>query len=129
MRIEPFKAEKHYEILAGWWRAHEWPAIPVESLPRDGGYLIYMDTMPICSGFLYKTNSNLCWLEWLLKNPKCDKIYTDAALDILIDALLLHAPKGAAVFTSTNKETLAMRFKKHGFGVTDKNVTHMIRRT
>lgn len=111
---------KDYETVCVWWRKHDWTPVPVSSLPRTG--FIVDD---LAAGFLYITDTNLTWLEWVVANPEAEKEQRSKAVDAVIEALLDRAKElgFTRVFTSTNNPALEKRFHKHGFGSFDKNVT------
>ncbi len=80
-------------------------------------------------GFLYRTDSGLAWMEWITTNPASDKMDRDKALNLLIETLINEAKSQgvAAVFTSVEDTGLIDRYGQHGFQVTDKNMTNMVR--
>jgi hypothetical protein len=116
--------EADHATLAQWWAAQSWPTIPETMLPKTG---FIVDG--ICAGFLYRTDSSMTILEWIVANPNSDKIQRRQALDLVIAALLDEAKRGgsSAVFTSCNHKGLLARYEAHGFQVTDTGMTNLIR--
>ena len=59
-----------WDTLQEWWTKWEWPGITKEMLPMNGcgGLMIYKEDTPIVAGFLYLTNSNIAWIEWIVSN-------------------------------------------------------------
>ena len=41
-----------------------------------GGIIIYDEDIPICAGYIYLTNSKVCWVDWIISN----KNYTNKEL-------------------------------------------------
>jgi len=116
--------QSDYEILSSWWRGWSWPLVPKECLPQTG-YIID----DLCAGFLYKTDSSIAWMEWIISNPKADKFVRGEALDVLIVSLIEKAKEQgfSSIFTSSNKLSFKDRLIKHKFIETDKDVSQFIR--
>lgn len=114
-----------YAEVASWWEAQGWPVIPPEMLPGTG-----VVVPGLAAGFLYKTDSAIAILEFVVANPASDKMERRAALDAVIEALLAYAALvGArAVFTSCQHPSLLARYQNHGFQITDTGMTNLIRR-
>lgn len=122
------KVRKFYktdlETINSWMRERNQPEFLEFMLPYTG--FIAED---VCAGFLYKTDSSLAWLEWLVTNPMASSIERHEALDLVIDNLVSEAKAwGAkAIFTSTDNQQLVDRYTRHKFLPTDTKVTHLIR--
>lgn len=119
--------EADYPTYTTWLALHNWPLIPRDMLPRTG-VIVEVDGINTCAGFLYNTDSNIAWLEYVVANPLCDKLIRDKALDSLIPALLERA-KGmgkSAVFSSIEHPGLIKRYQKHGGIIADSGVTNFI---
>ena len=77
-----------YDILVEWWKSWpNWEPLSKDLLPENGtgGIMIEREGEPLIAGFLYATNSNICWMEWIVSNPKQkDK---SEAISLLISSL------------------------------------------
>ena len=84
----------------------------------------------VCAGFLYATDSKICWLEWIVGNPDSPHEIRAEGLNLLINELCAYAKKVGfeVVFTSSNHTRLMDRLDAAGFIKTDTNVTQLIRR-
>ena len=124
MTLRPY-TNLDYWTLASWWNTHKWPCPDQEMLPKTG-FIVE----EICAGFLYKTDSKIAWLEFIISNPVSDKQERNKALDLLIKKLCEEAKncEFAAVFTSTEHEKLIQRYTDHGFKITDNNMKNMVKR-
>lgn len=113
-----------YEMVCSWWNGHDWPSIPLTFLPTTG---IIVDNCAV--GFIYSTDSKICWLEFIVVDPKSDKTHRREALNILINeaAKIAKEMGHSAIFTSTSHEGLIERYKNNKFNVTDKNITNLMR--
>lgn len=123
MEIRPYTSSE-YPLICSWWQARDWPIISPECLPKHG---ILVGNY--CAGFVYTTDSSLAWIEWIVSNPATDSKERNQAMDILIDSLIGKCRLLGAryIFTSVSHEKLQDRYVKHGFNVTESQVTHMIR--
>ena len=124
MIIRPY-TELDYWTLAAWWTDHDWPCLDPEMLPKTG-FIVE----GVCAGFLYKTDSKIAWLEYIISNPKSDKEERNKGLDLVITELCNEAKKCGfeAIFTSSSHDKLINRYKNHGFISTDESMTHFIKR-
>lgn len=123
----PFE-DSHYPMLCEWWESHKWPVMPRQFLPQTG-IISKKDDVYLCAGFLYKTDSDLCWLEYLISNRQGLREYHSEGVDKCIEALLNEAKRSQfkAVFTSCRNKPLISRYEKHGFGISDSEMTNLIR--
>jgi hypothetical protein len=62
--------ESDWDTLQEWWSKWNWPTVTKEMLPLNGcgGLIVYKEDIPIVAGFLYLTNSNIAWMEWIISN-------------------------------------------------------------
>lgn len=118
----------HHSMLTEWWLAHKWTPIPTYMLPPTGT-VVYDGVTPVCAGFVYRTDSAIAWMEFIVSNPASTKDQRAAALDLLISDLAekAYATGSTTIFTSSNQPSLIEKNKQQGFVVTDSNVTHMFR--
>lgn len=126
-----FTAAAHYPTLERWWKAHEWAPVPADSLPSTGIVVAADDGTLVCAGFLYATDSPLCWLEWVVADPESATETRSAALDVLISSLLFIAKERGfkQVFTFARHQRLIGRYQAHfGFIPADTGMTNLIKR-
>lgn len=114
-----------YWMLCSWWSGHGWTPPSQEMLPEIG---FVVDN--IAAGFLYKTDSKITWLEFIIANPRSEKNERSKALDLVIEQLYSKAKELGfkAVFTSATHKGLIDRYKKHGFEVSDLEMTNLVKR-
>jgi hypothetical protein len=62
--------ESDWDTLQEWWAKWDWPKVAKEMLPLNGcgGLIVYKGDIPVVAGFLYLTNSNIAWMEWIISN-------------------------------------------------------------
>ena len=119
LTFRPLEKED-YETICKWWKWWRWKPIAWESLPNNGtgGFMIQVNSINICAGFLYTTNSNLCHVEWVVSNYKIkDKKIRQEALEMLIQVLTSFAKDlGFKIaFTYLLNKNLEQKFKNCGF--------------
>lgn len=126
--ISKFEAKKHYEMVSNWWLKQDWPQIPVTALSQNG-YVVDLEGLPLCAGWLYKTDSDFALCEWVVGNPAAPWQLRNEALDLLLDTINSEAKKEGAklLFTSLKHERLIERYKRHGFKETDHGMTNLVR--
>lgn len=123
MEVRPYIEESDYPVLCEWWKGHKWPPIPAPMLPQTGliipGY---------CAGFVYRTDSSIAMIEWIISNPKAAREHRSQALDELIQALVNKARDlgYSAAFSFIKHPLLLKRYEKTGFTVTDQGMIHGI---
>lgn len=96
--------ETDWETLVSWWKWWRWPVMPKGFLPDNGtgGLMVYKEDTPIAAGFLYFTNSDGVFLEWIVSSPDYREKDRKQALELLI---------------STAEETCRLAGKKHMFSI------------
>lgn len=127
IKTELFEAEKHYEAVCSWWKAESWPQVPLNHLPKYG-VVISVDDIPACAAWLYQTDSQISWLEWVVANPEVRREKRAAALDELVLTLKNMANRMGfeTIFMTARSAPLISRMEKHGFISTDKSMTNLI---
>lgn len=113
-----------YPLLKQWWEQYGWQPVSIDALPSTG-YIINN----VCAGFLYKTDSSIAWLEWVVADKSADKELKTASLDMLIQVLIEDAKLSGykTIFSSIQNESLMNRYLKHGFTKSDANMTNFVR--
>lgn len=123
-------SDADYECLASWWEAWGWPALPKEALPEIGVVVESIDgesKRKICAGFVYKTDSTLCWIEWIISDKNYRESDRKEAMLLLIKSLTQAAKElGYKVaFTSVVSKHLIEKYKSMGFSVDSEGMTNL----
>jgi hypothetical protein len=123
-----------YDTLVEWWMWFRFPPPPKSTLPDNGkcGVMVTKDGVEVCAGFLYFTNSNMCWMEYIVSNPNVkDKNTRNDCIKFLIDKLsdLAEMNGFTVVYTSTKNENLINKYLDCGFFKGSENCTEMIKIT
>lgn len=132
--IRPIEANDYEQLLTQWWKDWRWAPPPRDALPQNGtGGLIVMDgDTPVCAGFVYVTNSSICWVEWIVSNFNYkNRGNRKTALVHLVDALtrIALASGGKYCYFMGNSPSLIEVFKINAYSPSrDKNMNELIRR-
>jgi len=119
------------DILCGWWKDWKWDAPSKDFLPENGtgGVLVSKDEVNICAGYMYFTNSNVAWCEFVISNKKYRGNDRREAIYFLLHMIAeICKDKGAKyIFTSLNNKALIQKYEDCKFIETDKNCTQMVK--
>lgn len=122
--------EEDYPVLCGWWSWFRFPAPPQDCLPNNGtgGIMVVKGDVNICAGFIYFTNSKLCWVEFVVSNHEYRESDRAEAIQLLLNELCGIAERKGfkGVFSSVKNENLINHFDACGF-TKNKNTTEFIK--
>jgi hypothetical protein len=120
-----------YDMLCEWWKFWRWPQLDKDFLPDygRGGILVLKGDVPICSIFLYFSNSDVCFLGWLVSSPTYREKDRYKAIAYLIDVASEEAFKQGRkyIYGVSNKQSVIERYVKSGFIPGPSNCTEMIK--
>lgn len=120
--------DKDHETLLKWWKGYSWPAVPKDALPQNG--IMIED---LCAGFIYKTDSSIAWIEWIIGNPEASPQERRNALEALIPELVRKAREmGFKSIFGALKAGQSLHLEKiyeaNGLPVSDVFMTHYLGR-
>lgn len=112
--------EQDYPIISKWWEEyHHSPFMPQSCLPDNGtgGLMIYKDKNPIGCGFVYRTNSSIAWVEYVVFNKSYrGEDRNDLLLELIKQLEYFAKINGSTVcFTTTASESLIDKYKQNGW--------------
>lgn len=126
--------DEYDTILIKWWERWKWTPPTKESLPSEGdkmfsGTMISKDEVDICAGFIYYTNSNMAWIEFIISNPDYKEDDRAKAIEQLIEVLSLKAKDLGfrVLWTCVVHENLKNKYINCGFQETQKGATELIK--
>jgi hypothetical protein len=129
MNVREFNVEADYPMLAAWWKAHGWPALPAAILPKLGIVVEHCGA-PVCAGFLYMDNSTgVSFLEWLTTPPDAPVKLVPTGIRVLCDFMeeRARAMNYGIMLTTCRQPALARIYEKNGFAKTDEAVIHLVK--
>jgi hypothetical protein len=114
--------EGDFEDVMRWFKLRGWPQLPLSMFPQTGAIVEGQ-----AAGFLYRTDSAVGWIEWVVSNPEERH---DGAVEAVLNHLLEKAKElGMEVILSTLKTpSQVAKYLKVGFEATDTCMTNVIRR-
>lgn len=132
LNIRALTEEDYENILVGWWRDWKWQPPLRDFLPDNGkgGIMILDGDAPICAGFIYLTNSKVCWVDWIIS----DRMYTNKgarkeAIRLLVGSLTNIAKSSGAkyVYALIKNESLIKTYEEIGYVKGDSYTHEMIK--
>lgn len=131
MQIRALNYSDYDTFLCGWWKDWGWHAPTRDSLPENGtgGLIVEVNGAPVCAGFLYETNSNMAWCEYIVSDKKYNGSDRSDAILLLIKSIsILAKEKGFMfVFTGVKNQPLKAKYLQSGFIETDKGITNLLK--
>lgn len=130
MKIRLFTPED-YDTAMGWWKAHDWPGVPLLRLPPLGVICESDDgSKGHAMGWAYMCNggTGVAMIEWLVANPENTGRESFAAIRHVVGFLReeLKRLDYCMVLTSCQQSSLAKILGKCGFTKTDEGIIHLI---
>lgn len=116
LAVERFNKDRHYELVARWWRARGKPVIPPSHLSTLG-LVAALEGKPVAAGWLYLTDSAVCLLESYISDPASKKQERAQALDLLTGELIERAHRYGfrSVMALTQHPSISRRCIRSGF--------------
>src|SRR6056297_798892 len=119
--IKPQNLKEIFE----WWNYYGFKEVDPKTLPKMG-LIVSKSGVNLYSCFVYFTDSEIAWMEWVVSNPKADVQLKKGAFEKMMDVLdvVLKLKGVKTLFTSTNLNVFKNKLSKNNFVETDKNVSH-----
>ena len=81
--VRLFDKDKDYETIAKWYASHDQIPCPIDLLPNIG-----FIANELVVGFLYQTDSGICFVESVVSKKDSNKEERKIALDEMAEALM-----------------------------------------
>lgn len=119
--------EEDYNELLTWWKWHRFSPPLLEMLPNSG-VMLSKEGINICAGYIYFTNSNICWIEFIVSNPNYRESDRKEAIKELIQQLGYIAKDNGfkVVYTNLKNPSLIKYFSDVGYIEGSVKTTEMI---
>jgi hypothetical protein len=121
--------EKDYDTLIDWWKFWRFTPPSLENLPTSG-VIVNKDGIDTCAGFIYFTNSKMCWIEFIVSNPSVkQKEDRREAIIKVIDILCSIAKNNGyeLAYTSLKNYNLEQKYLESGFVLGSTNCNEYIK--
>lgn len=130
LTVRPLKSGDYEEILTNWWNDWNWTSPQKDFLPDDGkgGLIVLEDNVPVCAGFVYVTNSKVCWVDWIISSKERSE-NRKQAIDFLIECLTNVARNSGAkyVYALIKNNSLIKTYENQGYVKADNYNQEMIK--
>jgi hypothetical protein len=124
-----FVTYNDYGMLCEWWSFWRFTAPPADCLPQTG-IMVFDGEIPVCAGFLYKTNSAMCWIEFIVSNPNVkDKPLRRQSISYLISSLCeIGKQMGYRIgYASLKNHSLINDYVKNDFQIGSQNCVELVK--
>lgn len=122
--------EGDYELMSPWFVFWKFAQPPKDCLPENGlgGLMVCKCEIPVVGGYIYFTNSKICWVEWICRNNEYREKDAKEAILILLDELAnIAKSKGfKVIFTSVKHPSLINHYKEAGWVIGSEGTKEMI---
>lgn len=122
--------DSDYDKLCQWWKWWRFSAPPKDTLPHEGkgGIMVSRDGVDVCAGFIYFTNSPICWIEFIVSNPEVKENRKEAITFLISELCVLAKRAGVKIaYTSLKSQSLINNYSECEFIIGSSNCTEMIK--
>lgn len=132
LTINRLSKTDYENVLTKWWQDWKWTAPTKDFLPDNGtgGLIVYDGETPVCAGFMYATNSSVCWVDWIISNRNyTDKEGRKLALRLLIETLTNAATSSGSkyIYALIKNQHLTKVYQELGYAKGDSYTSEMIK--
>jgi hypothetical protein len=123
-------SDDYHNTLTKWWKDWRWTPPSVDFLPDNfNGIMVSYGDVDVCACFLYMTNSNIVWMEFIISNFEVkDRDVRNKSMEYMINIV-----KGIAkdfnrkyVMSNVKNPSLINRLSESGFHKGSSNVQELI---
>ena len=121
--------DSDYEVLEKWWKFWRFPA-PSKNILPNTGLVLNINGEDVVCGFVYFSNSDLCWIEFIVSSPNVkDKQVREEMIKAMINKLCdVASDAGYSVaYTSLKHEGLQNKYLECGFVEGSRNCNEYIK--
>lgn len=120
---------KDYPTLTDWCESWGWEKLPEFAIPRIG-VVVSNEGVDLCMGFIYQTDSGICWAENIISNRKASREIRKGCVDFLLNILACVAKDHGFVVMMSSIKNKSLINKMVNSGYSDKleeNMTNLMR--
>lgn len=121
--------EEDYNMLLEWWKFWKFTPPALDMLPTSG-VIVNKDGVDLCAGFVYFTNSKMCWIEFIVSNPNVrQKEDRREAITNVVDILCSVAKNNdySVAYASLKNYNLEKKYLECGFILGSTNCNEYIK--
>ena len=132
LQIRRLQDTDYDEILTKWWADWKWEPPKRNFLPDNGtgGLIVYDGDEPVCAGFMYVTNSDVYWVDWIISSRTYNKKpQRKNAIKLLIESMTQLCDKVGAkyVYALIKHQSLTGVYEELGYKKGDSYNYEMIK--
>jgi hypothetical protein len=132
LTIRNLNESDYHNILVDWWIQWGWEPPKRNFLPDNGtgGIIVYDGETPVCAGFLYITNSDVSWVDWIISNKEYKmKDKRREAIILLVSSLTNIAKNSGAnyAYALIKNNSLIKTYEDLGYVKGDTYTSEMIK--
>ena len=123
MEYRFYKSEDH-PMVAHWWESWGWDVFPEIALPETG-VIMTNGGVDVAVGFLYKTDSCVCWAENFVASKTAPRELRKGAIDALIKQMAIVAKEQGFLMMMSSVQHPGLIKKLIAAGYNEKYETNM----
>jgi hypothetical protein len=109
-------SELDYPLLLDWWKFHNTPPMPLESIPLTSFFSLDDNNYPQAFVSLYLTNSNIAWGETLITRPNLTREERAPHLAKILEYIIFYCQERSLVLLALSDRTsVNFHLEKNGF--------------
>lgn len=129
MQVRAYNSAFDYDVVKQWWHDWAWIPEPTPNMLSQNGLIVFEDDKPLAAGFVYQTDSVICWVEHIVTDKDIPKFVRAKAVQLLIKKLTEKAEDLGFIvaMVSLEHKGLIKMFENNDFIKTDTNVTNLMK--
>lgn len=126
MEVCIYSKEKHQVIVEAWLNDWKEAVNTINFLPPTG-IIVYHDKLPVCVGFLTKTDSGIAIITNILSDKNADREIKNKCVDSLLFTLdgLAEVEKFKMICVATIIPSVIKRFQKMDYFIAKEQFTNL----
>lgn len=131
MHVRRYDPDADYPLFVHWMKGYGLEPLPAVALPKIG-FVVVNGGVDVAMAFLYQTDSALCHIEWVVRDPKAPVAIARGAVEFCVNSLCSFAASLGyrLAFMSTRHKALINKLtSRAGFEIMeDSSMTNLLRK-
>lgn len=128
--MRQLEIEDYESYLVKWWNDWGWKAPAIDFLPDygEGGLMATYNGVPVVAGFIYMTNSEVSWVDWIISDKKFSGNRTEVVKELVKALTNVAIASGSKyVYALIKHEGLIRTYEELGYVAGDSYNQEMIK--
>lgn len=123
--VKKHSKEEFYDIFCKFLDNHHFPRIHKDVLPENC-FVAYKEEIPVCSCWIYFTDSKLMWLAFPASNKNVNYKKRIGSMEILLNHIKEYAKRKGIItlFTTSGTDSIINSLTNVGFEIGDELISH-----